>query len=906
MSIKDNMQRLWHRGIFFKYLFLLLFSQLLLSCTSAKPTVRNTKSTASVPAFPSPGITWSANPQHPLFINSSGGSEPFRFSVSGLGSISNRFFIPSGLRSSDSVYLTDSRSRSANLNVHTLPSRVDGQVYAQAQAGDGTYFLGGDFLYVGGYPAPNLAFLDLTTGAYSGTCNFQDGFDGPVLAAKNFDAGYFVAGAFTKYQGVDVGGLVRLDLDCNLDLAFNANLGSGFKGTYSGGVWPIANVHALAFDSERNSLYVGGDFTSFRSASLVSSHQRYLLKLNASTGLVDSSFPGASLSGLNGKVTALEVSSGKLYVGGYFTSFDSLAFTGHLIQVELSSGLVSSFSSVNPDGPVLALQAWSDGLFVGGTFTAPTNYFAKYNYNGTVAAGFSTSFISVGSEVRAIASSASAVYLGGVFTEYAATSVRNLVKIDPVNGTMDVGFATQTFNGAIHSLLLMAESLYIGGQFTEVSLGANNALGIAKLHSATGILDGSFNQVNSGLSHSGAADKLPRAYSLMQTRHGLFVGGSFVQYRGSYSPGLVKFTSTGSIDTAFSVGTGFYDSTASWSVRSLLLNQDHLYVGGSFEKYQDLAARRIAKLSATTAAPISGFDKSWLVESSGAIVSSLALSSDGLTLFLGGTFTLIRSTNVGNLAAINATTGVLSAAFPSGTASQPFNGPVSVLKIDGSSLFVGGSFTNYNRTSPAVVSQLVNGLARLSASDGSLENGLGQFHDLVSGSNGFPGGSVAALDFVGSSGLLVGGSFSSYQWQAGSQSLGLGNFVQLHRETGIPNSSLASVTQFQTASGAVAGVTIRGILNRTEGVYVSGNFGKIVDGASEVSEVSSLVVVQESNGKLLKSFGHPSGSAGAPITSFGLASAASGDIIYLGNSQSFNGYYSPYVKILPVLSGLPK
>ena len=89
-------------------------------------------------------------------------------------------------------------------------------------------------------------------------------------------------------------------------------------------------VYALALS--RSSLYVGGDF-DYNLTSGASTD--YLIKLDATTGALDDAFSQAS--GLDGPVTALDLETDGLHVGGVFSQYRG-GVTSDSVVLEPGSG----------------------------------------------------------------------------------------------------------------------------------------------------------------------------------------------------------------------------------------------------------------------------------------------------------------------------------------------------------------------------------------------------------------------------------------------------------------------------------------------------------------------------------------------------------------------------------------
>jgi hypothetical protein len=142
------------------------------------------------------------------------------------------------------------------------------------------------------------------------------GFNGGVRSiapAGDGSGNVYVGGNFTDYNGTPANGLVRLHANGTVDLTFVT--GAGFTGAgLNSGVRSIAP----AGDGSGN-VYVGGAFTSYNGTPA-----NDLVRLHAN-GTVDPAF--ATGTGFNNTVFSIAPAgdgTGNLYVGGQFTSYQSI------------------------------------------------------------------------------------------------------------------------------------------------------------------------------------------------------------------------------------------------------------------------------------------------------------------------------------------------------------------------------------------------------------------------------------------------------------------------------------------------------------------------------------------------------------------------------------------------------
>ena len=123
---------------------------------------------------------------------------------------------------------------------------------------------------------------------------------------------------------------------------------------------------------------------------------------------------------------------------------------------------------------------------------------------------------------------------------------------------------------------------------------------------------------------------------------------------------------------------------ATGAVRSEVIIGTTLYIGGSFtsvvspDGLTTVPRRHLAAIDLTT-----GDLLPWKPTTNGAV---LTMATDGTTLFIGGSFTVANRQSRAHLAAVDLTGGLLP--WASGA-----NAPVFALHLRGTTLYVGGAFT---------------------------------------------------------------------------------------------------------------------------------------------------------------------------------------------------------------------
>lgn len=256
-------------------------------------------------------------------------------------------------------------------------------------------------------------------------------------------------------------------------------------------------------------------------------------------------------------------------------------------------------------------------------------------------------------------------------------------------GGRDTAFLASSVRGQVKCLAVQPDGrILVGGNLFDVN---GNGLGRLVRLLPDGSRDTSFD-VGSGFNLK------PWALHV-QADGRIVVGGEFTTFRGAAAPGLVRLSSTGSLDAGFAanVGTGT-TSPGSPGVLTMAPQSDgRLIIGGNFDRFNGTSARGIARISADgvldqgfTAATAGG-----LVNFQGGNGTALALAiapDDSVTV--GGVFATAGGTAAGHLARFQAD-GRPDATFLAGIGSGA-DGFVHalVLQPDGR-VVVGGQFTSF-------------------------------------------------------------------------------------------------------------------------------------------------------------------------------------------------------------------
>ncbi|MBI5215078.1 MAG: T9SS type A sorting domain-containing protein [Ignavibacteriae bacterium] len=234
-------------------------------------------------------------------------------------------------------------------------------------------------------------------------------------------------------------------------------------------------------------------------------------------------------------------------------------------------------------------------------------------------------------------------------------------------------------NGAVYSTVRTGNTIYIGGQFSQVGPATGSCVNI---NSSTGIRDADFPRFN-GTVYAVVADG----------SGGWYIGGNFTMVEATAQKYLAHILSDNTLDATWSPNPNGY-------VTELALYGSYIYVAGQFTVIGGQSRTKLAQIELST-----GLATSWNPSPSNT-VSCLNINSTGTTLYVGGAFTTISSSTRNRIASYSIPSGSLSSWNPTAT------GSVSAIEISTSTVYVGGNFTT-------IGGQPRNYIAELDASTGN-------------------------------------------------------------------------------------------------------------------------------------------------------------------------------------------
>src|ERR1022692_3062699 len=610
---------------------------------------------------------------------------------------------------------------------------TDGPVNAMIIT-NGTFYIGGDFAYVGPRTGP-VALFDQASGTLLASA---PRINGPVKAAvADGSGGWFIGGTFTSIGKVGITNIAHLNPDLTLDTGWNARL--------VGSV-----VNALALDNGR--LYIGGTFTKINNVTLTGG----LAGVNPTSPIVNWN------PSLSGTVNAMQVVGGLVYVGGSFFSVGNSNYQ-NVAAISTTTALANTFNPSTVDQPVLALFVTATNVYVGGQFTTigtkSKSHLAALDLNG-VANNWNPNPHPAQVYVRAIFVTSSNVFVGGDFSTISVANRRCFASIGLTgSGTaqpLDLQLQPFSTVNLVRSILLQGNTLYVGGQFTNaltvrsplivgvditssltnlVPLGTDfngasgTAFGINAMAAANGkvLVVGDFQSIGGVARQRAAALSITTGAALpwaptfdapvLCMAYGtnrIYVGGSFTNYNSTNLVAKVGL-GLGAVDPVngnpvpFSfLGTNGFSPV---SINALAVSSSALYAGGLFTVVGNQPRKNLAALDPSTGNPVSGFNA---ILAGGFSFGVTALVLAGTNLYAGGDFTTVSNLAIPRLTALSPVNGAPDASWLStANLNSPNGQAVTVLTASTDTLYVGGSFTS-------IAGLTLNHFAAFSLADKSL------------------------------------------------------------------------------------------------------------------------------------------------------------------------------------------
>jgi hypothetical protein len=365
----------------------------------------------------------------------------------------------------------------------------------------------------------------------------------------------------------------------------------------------------------------------------------------------------------NGAVTALAISGNTLYVGG---SFDMIGpVTGGGVPVDTAAG-APAVGYPQVTGSVYAAVAdGAGGWFVAGEFNRVG---AEPRANlAHIRSDFSVDSWNPGTNgpIFALVLIGQTLYVGGDFTILGGQSRGRFAAVDASTG--DVAPWAADADGAVRAIVFHGRALYLGGAFTSIA--GQSRRHLAAIDAPTGQVLWWNPDPDGSVLCLAVADDI------------LYAGGDFIHVGRVTRYHIAAFE-------FFRGGVTPWNGTANGRVTALAVSGGKVYVGGNFSRIGGQARSGLAALSTRWWQAVDwnpGAVEEWGHGGPGSgTVTTLAIQGD--RLYVGGAFSSIGGQSRMRAAALDTTTGHVAAWDPRA------GGAVSAIAPSGPRIYLGGSF----------------------------------------------------------------------------------------------------------------------------------------------------------------------------------------------------------------------
>lgn len=466
-------------------------------------------------------------------------------------------------------------------------------------------------------------------------------------------------------------------------------LGAGLLGDERGQPTDLGAVYDIAFGFD--GIYAGGRFVA-SGENVVRGVARWngaeWLPLGTGLALASSS---TDTNTTNGKVAvyAIHAKGPDVYVGGRFDRAGTNQDVGNIALWNSTFGQWYTFGD-GSRSTVWDLALDGRRLYASGSFTPvgggmPTREIAVWEGDGWHHLG-PAGEDGTDSTVVSIAAADGEVYIAGPFRT-AGTSTAAGLALWSIGRQSWVSLNRQLatsggVNGDVYAIALTADFLYVGGRFTTAGFVTTRSL--ARWSRRTGV----WSEFGGGIDvdRDRAPFHQPSVRAIAVDGSNVYIGGRFDRAGGVEAYNVAKWNGTEWSGTDEGIGSNHegnaYDSVT--AVYALAAQDGILYVGGEFSVAGGAEANRIARWNENT--------RAWSTvggglggASFGTRVSAIAIDEDDV--YVGGTFPVAGSTLARNIARFDGTGW-----HPLGSG---INGEVLTLAVaPNGTLYAGGDFSS--------------------------------------------------------------------------------------------------------------------------------------------------------------------------------------------------------------------
>ena len=364
------------------------------------------------------------------------------------------------------AYIVRLQSNGNPKTPYNLGTGANGGITVMKPQTDNKIVIGGSFVGYNGVLSYRLARLN-EDGTLDTGFNTGEGADDTVFdLALQPDNKIILVGAFKRFQNTIKNYIARVNQDGSLDTGFV----SGFDANGR-----INAVQLLA----NGKIIAVGNFASYSGFS-----RKGIIRLNAN-GTIDTGFsPGTGIDTNISTIYSIAVQpDGKIIIGGDFTAYNGIS-RNNIARLNADGSLDTTFNpGTGGNDSVDVINVLPDGkIIIAGNLTqynsVPVNGLARINADGTLDPGF---VMGTGFDVPVIydvkVEPDGKLLIGGSFSNYNGTSVKNLVRLNS-DGSVNNSFSNVTgANNAINTIEFTSDNkILIGGSFTAYNNTGRNRI----------------------------------------------------------------------------------------------------------------------------------------------------------------------------------------------------------------------------------------------------------------------------------------------------------------------------------------------------------------------------------------------------------------------------------------------
>lgn len=446
---------------------------------------------------------------------------------------------------------------------------ADGEIRSVLALPDGKIIIAGWFNHYTGIDRSKIArinadeTLDTSFNPGTGANNMIE------VLLRQPDGKIIIGGRFSEFNGVSRNGIARLNADGTLDESFN-------PGTGTDGI-----VYALAVQAD-GKILVGGEFTLFNGLTATK-----LMRLNAD-GTIDNSF---AVSVGNGSVNGIAVqSNGKIIAVGSFYEFNG-EIKGSLIRLNMDGSTDTSFiTGMGANMPILTVALNSTGkIFIGGRFTSfkgqSKTGIVGLNEDGSINTAFNVGGGINGSVNSIVVQPDDKVLLAGFIMSYKGSeSSKSIVRIKS-NGDRDSSFTSLGADYEIRSITLKPDGkIVIVGPFMEFNNRTENFIACLNADSSR--------DINFNIGPGTGADNIINIIKKAPNDKMVIVG-AFNNYNGVPRRNIARIDADGTLDTTFNPG----DSVDGAIYALEVLSDGKILIGGYFTTYKGQPVNKLIRIN---------------------------------------------------------------------------------------------------------------------------------------------------------------------------------------------------------------------------------------------------------------------------------------------------------------------